>query len=73
MSSSHNELEGQELEPGKALYYTWREPTGSRELCWHCGNYSGSLKSEEVSRRLSGDLLHDLRLYLWAGVRVRIA
>uniref|UniRef100_A0A7N6FAN6 Vacuolar protein sorting 13 homolog A n=1 Tax=Anabas testudineus TaxID=64144 RepID=A0A7N6FAN6_ANATE len=40
--------EQEELEAGKAVYYTWAEPTGSRELCWKCGTYSGKLKSEEV-------------------------
>uniref|UniRef100_A0A673CPI7 Vacuolar protein sorting 13 homolog A n=1 Tax=Sphaeramia orbicularis TaxID=375764 RepID=A0A673CPI7_9TELE len=37
----------EELEAGKAVYYTWTEPTGSRELCWKCGCYNGKLKSEE--------------------------
>ncbi|KAG7265616.1 hypothetical protein CRUP_015738 [Coryphaenoides rupestris] len=59
--SSQKEMEGQELEPGKALYYTWAEPTGSRELCWNCGGYSGSLKSEEDHRV---DLKSDGRLFL---------
>ncbi|XP_028312141.1 intermembrane lipid transfer protein VPS13A isoform X2 [Gouania willdenowi] len=45
--SSQKETEKQELEPGKAVHYTWTEPTGSRELCWKCGSYSGKLKSEE--------------------------
>uniref|UniRef100_A0A671VK20 Vacuolar protein sorting 13 homolog A n=1 Tax=Sparus aurata TaxID=8175 RepID=A0A671VK20_SPAAU len=27
------------LEAGKAVHYTWTEPTGSRELCWKCGSY----------------------------------
>uniref|UniRef100_A0A673CML0 Vacuolar protein sorting 13 homolog A n=1 Tax=Sphaeramia orbicularis TaxID=375764 RepID=A0A673CML0_9TELE len=42
------EAEQEELEAGKAVYYTWTEPTGSRELCWKCGCYNGKLKSEEV-------------------------
>lgn len=46
--SSQKEMEQEELEPGKAVHYTWAEPTGSRELCWKCGSYSGKLKSEEV-------------------------
>uniref|UniRef100_A0A7N6BAV2 Vacuolar protein sorting 13 homolog A n=1 Tax=Anabas testudineus TaxID=64144 RepID=A0A7N6BAV2_ANATE len=46
--SSQKESEQEELEAGKAVYYTWAEPTGSRELCWKCGTYSGKLKSEEV-------------------------
>eukprot|EP00066_Takifugu_rubripes_P024587 XP_011613853.1 PREDICTED: vacuolar protein sorting-associated protein 13A [Takifugu rubripes] len=45
--SSQKEEEKDELEPGKAVYYTWAESTGSRELCWKCGTYSGKLKSEE--------------------------
>lgn len=46
--SSQKEAEQEELEAGKAVHYTWTEPTGSRELCWKCGSYSGKLKSEEV-------------------------
>uniref|UniRef100_H3DEF0 Vacuolar protein sorting 13 homolog A n=1 Tax=Tetraodon nigroviridis TaxID=99883 RepID=H3DEF0_TETNG len=45
--SSQKQEEQEELEPGKAVYYTWAESTGSRELCWKCGTYSGKLKSEE--------------------------
>lgn len=48
MCSSQKEAEQEELEAGKAVHYTWTEPTGSRELCWKCGTYSGTLKSEEV-------------------------
>lgn len=48
LCSSQKEVEQEELEPGKAVYYTWAESTGSRELCWKCGTYSGKLKSEEV-------------------------
>lgn len=48
MSSSQKEAEQEELEAGKAVHYTWTEPTGSRELFWKCGTYSGKLKSEEV-------------------------
>ncbi|XP_055079954.1 vacuolar protein sorting-associated protein 13A isoform X2 [Periophthalmus magnuspinnatus] len=43
--SSQVEAELEELEAGKAVYYTWTEPTGSRELCWKCGPYSGKLES----------------------------
>lgn len=46
--SSQKEAEHEQLEAGKAVHYTWTEPTGSRELCWKCGSYSGKLKSEEV-------------------------
>lgn len=46
--SSQKEAEQEELEAGKAVHYTWTEPTGSRELCWKCGTYGGKLKSEEV-------------------------
>ncbi|XP_059192632.1 vacuolar protein sorting-associated protein 13A [Centropristis striata] len=48
--SSQRETEQEELEAGKAVHYTWTEPTGSRELCWKCGTYSGKLKSEEDLR-----------------------
>uniref|UniRef100_A0A4W6GBL2 Vacuolar protein sorting 13 homolog A n=1 Tax=Lates calcarifer TaxID=8187 RepID=A0A4W6GBL2_LATCA len=49
--SSQKATEQEELEPGKAVHYTWAEPTGSRELCWTCGTYSGKLKSEEDLRK----------------------
>ncbi|XP_061134171.1 vacuolar protein sorting-associated protein 13A isoform X1 [Syngnathus typhle] len=45
--SSQKPEEVEELEAGKAVHYTWNKPTGSRELCWNCGKYSGKLKSEE--------------------------
>ncbi|KAM6931036.1 intermembrane lipid transfer protein VPS13A [Xenentodon cancila] len=48
--SSQNEVEQEQLEAGKAVYYTWTAPTGSRELCWKCGSYNGKLKSEEDLR-----------------------
>ncbi|XP_015828201.3 intermembrane lipid transfer protein VPS13A isoform X1 [Nothobranchius furzeri] len=48
--SSEKEAELEELEAGKAVYYTWTFPTGSRELCWKCGFYSGQLKTEEDLR-----------------------
>ncbi|XP_033946667.1 intermembrane lipid transfer protein VPS13A [Pseudochaenichthys georgianus] len=51
--SSQKEAEHEGLEAGRAVHYTWTEPTGSRELCWKCGTYSGKLKSEE-------DLLVDM-------------
>ena len=43
-----SQKERDSLEPGRAVYYTWAEPTGSRQLKWTCGPYSGELKSEEV-------------------------
>ncbi|KAM6944423.1 intermembrane lipid transfer protein VPS13A isoform 1-T1 [Lycodopsis pacificus] len=49
-SSQKKEAEQEELEAGKAVHYTWTEPTGSRELCWKCGTYSGKLKTEEDLR-----------------------
>uniref|UniRef100_A0A8C4FH35 Vacuolar protein sorting 13 homolog A n=1 Tax=Dicentrarchus labrax TaxID=13489 RepID=A0A8C4FH35_DICLA len=48
--SSQKEAEQEELEAGKAVHYTWTEPTGSRELFWKCGTYSGKLKCEEEQR-----------------------
>nr|XP_019956405.1 PREDICTED: vacuolar protein sorting-associated protein 13A [Paralichthys olivaceus] len=48
--SSQKITEQYELEPGRAVHYTWAEPTGSRELCWKCGTYTGKLKSEEDLR-----------------------
>ncbi|MEQ2310370.1 hypothetical protein AMECASPLE_008153, partial [Ameca splendens] len=44
---SQKEAEWEELEAGKAVYYTWTEPTGSRELRWKCGQNSGELKVEK--------------------------
>ncbi|XP_068460599.1 intermembrane lipid transfer protein VPS13A isoform X2 [Clinocottus analis] len=48
--SSLKGTEKEELEAGKAVHYTWTEPTGSRELCWKCGSYGGKLKTEEDLR-----------------------
>ncbi|KAL6114111.1 vps13a [Pungitius sinensis] len=48
--SSQKEAEQDELQAGKAVHYTWNEPTGSRELCWKCGTFSGKLKTEEDLR-----------------------
>ncbi|XP_035999665.1 vacuolar protein sorting-associated protein 13A isoform X1 [Fundulus heteroclitus] len=45
--SSQKMVEWEELEAGKAVYYTWTEPTGSRELCWKCGGHEGKLKIEK--------------------------
>uniref|UniRef100_A0A8B9RG09 Vacuolar protein sorting 13 homolog A n=1 Tax=Astyanax mexicanus TaxID=7994 RepID=A0A8B9RG09_ASTMX len=42
-----NLTEKEELAPGRAVYYTWAEPTGSRVLRWSWGPYSGELKNEE--------------------------
>uniref|UniRef100_A0A4W6GAF9 Vacuolar protein sorting 13 homolog A n=1 Tax=Lates calcarifer TaxID=8187 RepID=A0A4W6GAF9_LATCA len=50
--SSQKATEQEELEPGKAVHYTWAEPTGSRELCWTCGTYSGKLKIMVYSEML---------------------
>uniref|UniRef100_A0A674A5E2 Vacuolar protein sorting 13 homolog A n=1 Tax=Salmo trutta TaxID=8032 RepID=A0A674A5E2_SALTR len=35
-----SQKEKDKLSPGKAVYYTWAEPTGSRFLAWQCGSYS---------------------------------
>ncbi|XP_075995110.1 intermembrane lipid transfer protein VPS13A isoform X2 [Genypterus blacodes] len=59
--SSQKEAEKEELEPGKAVYYTWTQPTGSRELCWKCGKYSGTVKSEQDLRE---DIDKEGKLYL---------
>uniref|UniRef100_A0A3Q2QLT1 Vacuolar protein sorting 13 homolog A n=1 Tax=Fundulus heteroclitus TaxID=8078 RepID=A0A3Q2QLT1_FUNHE len=45
---SQKMVEWEELEAGKAVYYTWTEPTGSRELCWKCGGHEGKLKIEKL-------------------------
>uniref|UniRef100_A0A3Q2WGD7 Vacuolar protein sorting-associated protein 13A-like n=1 Tax=Haplochromis burtoni TaxID=8153 RepID=A0A3Q2WGD7_HAPBU len=44
--SSQKKAEHEELEAGKAVYYTWTEPTGSRALSWKCSTYSGTLKKD---------------------------
>ncbi|XP_028433878.1 intermembrane lipid transfer protein VPS13A isoform X2 [Perca flavescens] len=59
--SSQKEAEQEELEPGKAVHYTWSEPTGSRELCWKWGTYSGKLKSEKDLRE---DMHNDGKLFV---------
>uniref|UniRef100_A0A096M2S5 Vacuolar protein sorting 13 homolog A n=1 Tax=Poecilia formosa TaxID=48698 RepID=A0A096M2S5_POEFO len=41
------ELEWENLDAGKAVYYTWTEPTGSRELSWKHGRNQGELKVEK--------------------------
>lgn len=43
-----------ELGSGRAVYYTWAEPTGSRILRWTWGTYSGELRNEQVSDGDSG-------------------
>lgn len=48
--SSQHQAEKEDLEPGKAVYYTWAEPTGSRQLCWDCGGYNGTVRNEEDLR-----------------------
>ncbi|XP_056231457.1 vacuolar protein sorting-associated protein 13A isoform X2 [Seriola aureovittata] len=59
--SSQKITQQEELEAGKAVHYTWAEPTGSRELCWKCGTYSGKLKSEEDLRE---DINNDRKLFV---------
>ncbi|XP_014027654.1 vacuolar protein sorting-associated protein 13A isoform X1 [Salmo salar] len=56
-----SQKEKDKLSPGKAVYYTWAEPTGSRSLAWQCGSYSGELKSEEDLRL---DVNEEGKLYL---------
>ncbi|XP_051510128.1 intermembrane lipid transfer protein VPS13A-like isoform X3 [Myxocyprinus asiaticus] len=46
-SSVGSQAEIDELGSGKAVYYTWTEPTGSRILSWKWGQFKGELKSEE--------------------------
>ncbi|KAG7223425.1 hypothetical protein INR49_015528, partial [Caranx melampygus] len=59
--SSQKMEQQEELEAGKAVHYTWAEPTGSRELSWKCGSYSGKLKSEEDLRQ---DMNNDGKLFV---------
>lgn len=64
MSSSQKEAEQEELEAGKAVHYTWTEPTGSRELFWKCGTYYGKLKSEEVLYK-TWEYHRGMMLHVW--------
>ncbi|XP_039606495.1 vacuolar protein sorting-associated protein 13A isoform X2 [Polypterus senegalus] len=41
------EKEKLELHPGKAVYYTWTNPTKSRILKWKCGKITGELHPEQ--------------------------
>ncbi|XP_017269300.1 vacuolar protein sorting-associated protein 13A isoform X2 [Kryptolebias marmoratus] len=59
--SSQVEAESEELEAGKAVYYTWNKPTGSRELCWRCSGYTGKLNNEEDLRE---DINKEGRLFV---------
>ncbi|KAM4575849.1 intermembrane lipid transfer protein VPS13A isoform 2-T2 [Odontesthes bonariensis] len=59
--SSQKEAEQEELEAGKAVHYAWMEPTGSRELCWKCGTYSGKLNTE---KDLRDDMNNEGKLYV---------
>ncbi|XP_028269802.1 intermembrane lipid transfer protein VPS13A isoform X2 [Parambassis ranga] len=59
--SSQKGTQQEELEAGKAVYYTWSEPTGSRELFWKCGTYSGKLKCEED---LCKDMNNERKLFV---------
>ncbi|XP_028980284.2 vacuolar protein sorting-associated protein 13A isoform X3 [Esox lucius] len=56
-----SQKEKETLHPGKAVYYTWAEPTGSRSLAWHCGSHTGELKNEEDLRL---DVNNEGKLYL---------
>uniref|UniRef100_A0A3B3URY5 Vacuolar protein sorting 13 homolog A n=1 Tax=Poecilia latipinna TaxID=48699 RepID=A0A3B3URY5_9TELE len=55
--SSLKELEWENLDAGKAVYYTWTEPTGSRELSWKHGRNQGELKVEKelVDEKTNGE------------------
>ncbi|KAL1788927.1 vacuolar protein sorting-associated protein 13A [Sigmodon hispidus] len=44
--SSLNEIEDS-LPPGKAVYYTWADPVGSRKLKWTCGQSHGEVTHKD--------------------------
>lgn len=44
--SSLNEIEDS-LPPGKAVYYTWADPVGSRKLKWSCGQSHGEVTHKD--------------------------
>lgn len=45
--SSMNEIEDS-LPPGKAVFYTWADPVGSRKLTWKCGKCHGEVTQKDV-------------------------
>ncbi|CAG5923536.1 unnamed protein product [Menidia menidia] len=59
--SSQQQAELEDLEAGKAVHYTWTAPTGSRELFWKCGTYSGKLTNE---KDLRVDMNNEGKLYV---------
>ncbi|XP_008831572.1 vacuolar protein sorting-associated protein 13A isoform X2 [Nannospalax galili] len=44
--SSLSEIEDA-LPPGKAVFYTWADPVGSRKLTWSCGNSHGEVTQKD--------------------------
>lgn len=48
--SSLSEIEDS-LPPGKAVYYTWADPVGSRKLKWSCGQSHGEVTHKDVSTK----------------------
>lgn len=46
--SSLSEIEDS-LPPGKAVFYTWADPVGSRKLNWRCGKSHGEVTQKDVS------------------------
>ena len=45
--SSLSEIEDS-LPPGKAVFYTWADPVGSRKLKWKCGKSHGEVTQKDV-------------------------
>ena len=45
--SSLSEIEDS-LPPGKAVFYTWADPVGSRNLKWSCGKCYGEVTQKDV-------------------------
>ena len=40
------------LPPGKAVFYTWADPVGSRKLKWRCGKSHGEVTQKDVCTEL---------------------
>uniref|UniRef100_H3AXY1 Vacuolar protein sorting 13 homolog A n=1 Tax=Latimeria chalumnae TaxID=7897 RepID=H3AXY1_LATCH len=48
---SATKLKEDSLDPGKAVFYTWPDPSGSRKLSWKCGKNKGELSQEQDELR----------------------
>ncbi|KAF4025446.1 hypothetical protein G4228_017289 [Cervus hanglu yarkandensis] len=51
--SSLSEIEDS-LPPGKAVFYTWADPVGSRKLKWKCGKSHGEVTQKDIQNQIHG-------------------